>query len=271
MRLWLSQPCLLAFDFDGTLAPIVARPDMARPSPSAVRALTLLQRHHPVAIVTGRAVADVRPRLGFEPDAVVGSHGAESPWAPALGSPVAPDELVVALDGFRQDMAGPLGERLRAAGVTIEDKGASLALHYRLAQQRALAHSLAHEACASWAGRLKVFEGKMVFNVTALDAPDKADAVDLLQRHFGVAHACFAGDDVNDEPVFEQQREDWVTIKVGMPDGGGTAARFALGTPADLTVFLTACLRWNSAPLRAGWTQAGDSTASAPASHTTKG
>ena len=78
---------LLAFDFDGTLAPIVARPDQARMAPGSPRACASWQANGPVAIVTGREVADVRTRLGFEPAYIVGSHGAEteasndeSPW-----------------------------------------------------------------------------------------------------------------------------------------------------------------------------------------------
>ena len=58
---------LLAFDFDGTLAPIVARPEDARVPAAVAARLAVLALRLPVAIVTGRAIGDVRHRLGFEP------------------------------------------------------------------------------------------------------------------------------------------------------------------------------------------------------------
>ena len=64
---------LLAFDFDGTLAPIVARPDEARVAEAVSHGLAKLARDLPVAIITGRSVADVRPRLGFAPHFVISS------------------------------------------------------------------------------------------------------------------------------------------------------------------------------------------------------
>ena len=68
------QP-LMAFDFDGTLAPIVAHPTDARIPPAVLTRLRALAQRLPVAIVTGRSVADVRARLGFEPHFVIGNHG----------------------------------------------------------------------------------------------------------------------------------------------------------------------------------------------------
>jgi hypothetical protein len=70
------QP-LLAFDFDGTLAPIVARPDDARVPPAVAHRLQRLAGRLPVAIVSGRRVQDVRRRLLFAPWRIVGNHGAE--------------------------------------------------------------------------------------------------------------------------------------------------------------------------------------------------
>src|SRR5207253_731178 len=70
---------LLAFDFDGTLAPIVERADDARVAAEDAQRLDALSRLRPVAVVTGRSVADVTRRLGFSPQFVVGNHGAEDP------------------------------------------------------------------------------------------------------------------------------------------------------------------------------------------------
>ena len=75
----MRQRPLLAFDFDGTLAPIVARPDQAHVPDAVAHGLAELSRALPVAVVTGRSVADVRARLGFQPRWVIGNHGAEDP------------------------------------------------------------------------------------------------------------------------------------------------------------------------------------------------
>ncbi|MHB1123527.1 MAG: trehalose-phosphatase [Ramlibacter sp.] len=123
----LRRSPLLAFDFDGTLTPIVATPDQARISQAVSGKLQRLARRLPVAIVTGRRVDDVRPRLGFQPHFVIGNHGAEM------------DEADVAHGaGALQEVRGELERReveLARAGIMVEDKGLSLALHYRLSRR----------------------------------------------------------------------------------------------------------------------------------------
>ena len=72
------QPGVLCvFDFDGTLSPIVAQPAQARLPPEIRKRLLALQKLTPVAILTGRSLADIRDRLGFTTDFVVGNHGLE--------------------------------------------------------------------------------------------------------------------------------------------------------------------------------------------------
>src|SRR5437868_14661834 len=127
---------LMAFDFDGTLAPVVARPEEARGSVAVASRLAALTARLPVAIVTGRSVADVRGRLGFEPRFIVGNHGAEEALHDAAAS-----RLAAPLDGLRALLQAHEAE-LRAAGVSVEDKGLSLALHYRLSRDRPRAQQL---------------------------------------------------------------------------------------------------------------------------------
>ncbi|HEV7913484.1 MAG TPA: trehalose-phosphatase, partial [Albitalea sp.] len=123
---------VLAFDFDGTLAPIVPRPDDAKVPPAVSEGLARLALALPVAIITGRSVADVRPRLGFTPRYVVGNHGAEDP---EVGPPSVASQ---ALDALRHRIAAREG-LLRRTGVEVEDKLYSLALHYRLAPDKGAA------------------------------------------------------------------------------------------------------------------------------------
>ena len=227
----LRQRPLLAFDFDGTLAPIVARPGDARLSRAVSARLAALAARLPLAIVTGRSVDDVRGRLGFEPRYIVGNHGAEDATAGAAAVP--PAAALAPLRQRLQDHAG----RLSAAGVAVEDKGHSLALHYRLSRRREAALELISELLAGLDDRLRVFGGKMVVNVVSRQAPDKADAVHRLVRMSEAPCAVFAGDDVNDEPVFASAAAGWLTIRVGRDDPK-SMAQFFLDSPGEMALLL---------------------------------
>ena len=222
---------LLAFDFDGTLAAIVARPADARLSQAVSARLAALSALLPLAIVTGRGVEDVRARLGFEPRYIVGNHGAEE--AGQGETPAPPPAALLRLRQRLQDH----GAELSAAGVSIEDKGHSMALHYRLSRTPDEAQRRIDELLADPDTQLRVFGGKMVVNVVARDAPDKADAVHELVRRCGASCAVFAGDDINDEPVFESAPAGWLTIRVGR-DVRQSKAAFFLDSPAEMAMLL---------------------------------
>jgi len=231
---------LLAFDFDGTLAPIVARPDDARVSAAIAQQLRQLSALCPVAIVTGRSVADVAQRLGFEPHYIVGNHGAEDPLD------TAPPHRSPPLDALRARLAAA-GPQLAAAGVSIEDKRFSLALHYRLARDRDAAQSAIDAMLANLDPALDTFGGKCVVNVVDRTAPDKGDAVVRLVERSGVQAAVFVGDDVNDESVFIRAPAHWLTVRIGRDDPRSRAAYFLDGH-AEVALFLGMMLNALSAP-----------------------
>lgn len=222
---------LMAFDFDGTLAPIVARPDDARISQAVGPRLRALAARLPVAIITGRSVADVRERLGFQPQFVIGNHGAEDSDDAACSA-----RRSAALAGLRECLRAHAAE-LAAAGVTIEDKGLSIALHYRLSRERERAQVLIGELLTPLQDSLRVFGGKMVVNAMAADAPDKAHAVQSLLQRCGAAAAFFAGDDVNDESVFIAAPAHWLTLRIGRDDPL-SRARFGLDGPQEVALLL---------------------------------
>lgn len=227
----MARRPLLAFDFDGTLTPIVARPDDARLSLVVATRLAALAARLPLAIVTGRRVDDVRGRLGFEPRFIVGNHGAELDDMPA--GALHPSAALAALRQRLQDH----GSELAGAGVTVEDKGISLALHYRLSRTRARALDLIAGLLRDHDPELRVFGGKLVMNVVPLHAPDKAEAVRRLLQRCGAGCAFFAGDDVNDEPVFASAPAHWLTVRVGREDPKSRAMYF-LDSPAEMPMLL---------------------------------
>jgi trehalose 6-phosphate phosphatase len=244
---------LLAFDFDGTLAPIVDHPDAARLDEAVAARLARLAVRWPVAIVTGRAVADVRTRLGsFVPRYLVGNHGAED--TPGAGAPD-PQRWIEALDPLRAATHAHRAS-LEAAGVGSEDKTLSIAFHYRQAAEPARARAairavLAAAMQAAPSTRLHTFEGKRVVNAVAAGAPDKAHAVQRLVAASGAQGALFAGDDVNDEPVFAAAPEDWVTVRIGgvTADEGHapSLARWMLDGPHEMPQLLDRLLALGNA------------------------
>jgi len=223
----VRAPALFAFDFDGTLAPIRPRPDDVHVSATIALRLEKLARARPVAIVTGRQIADVRERLGFTPSWIIGNHGAEDD-----GDPESAARAHAALDGLRERVRAR-ADGLAGAGVLVEDKGQSLALHFRTAPDRAAASALIEEVMAGFTSTLHVFGGKLVYNAVAVDAPDKAVAVQRLIERAGAHAAFFAGDDVNDEPVFAAARPEWVTVRIGC-ERRESAARYCVNGPHEM-------------------------------------
>jgi trehalose 6-phosphate phosphatase len=222
----IARRPLLAFDFDGTLSPIVSRPIDARVPIATLRRLKRLAHRLPLAVISGRAVDDLRHRLGFEPTFLAGNHGAEDPELSHR------PELRAALDALRARVL-EMAMELKRAGVQVEDKGASMALHYRLANDRSAAVEAIGRALDPCESGLHVFGGKMVINVVSSAADDKAVALHRIARRAGVHAVVYFGDDVNDETVFAAREPHWLTIRVGA-DAPESAARYFISGPREM-------------------------------------
>jgi len=229
LRAAMSRRPLLAFDYDGTLAPIVLLPDVASTPVGIARRLARLASLRPVAIITGRAIEDVRARLGFTPQAIIGNHGAE--WEDEGGAGAS-----ALLDPVRQRLARH-GEELASLGVRVEDKQLSLALHYRGARDLARAVARIRVLLAADAGAIEIFDGKRVVNVVPRGAPDKGQALLRLVAALDVDSAVFIGDDVNDEAVFRVAPPDWLTVRVGAAATDSCAAYY-LDTQSQVPLLL---------------------------------
>ena len=231
---------LLAFDFDGTLAPIVARPHDARTPLAVARRLARLAEAMPVAVITGRTVADVSTRLGFAPRFIVGSHGMEDAGAPLSR------HWAEVLDPLRTRLKARRGELARY-GVTVEDKHFSLALHYRLAPNPERAREAIEAALRETVADVGVGEGKCVVNVVPRGAPDKGDALLTLAVRCGADAGLFVGDDDNDEAAFAKAPPGWVTVRVG-PAPLRSRAAYYLDGPTQLPSMLQTLLESRAAP-----------------------
>lgn len=189
---FLQPRSLIALDFDGTLAPIVSRPDQARMSAATQALLTRVVRRYPVVILSGRARSDALHLLGGVPVLeVIGSHGVEI-------SSRGGTRFLARVAQWRERLV----ERLRELrGVAIEDKRYSLAVHYRHADDPAAAREQVERASAGLEGA-RLVGGKAVLNLVPSEAPHKGTALLAACERLGCARALFVGDDDTDEDVF---------------------------------------------------------------------
>jgi trehalose 6-phosphate phosphatase len=235
----IVQPGMLCvFDFDGTLSPIVPQPDSAC-LPSEVRerlmALSLLA---PLAILTGRSLQDIRPRLGFEPHYVVGNHGLEGVPGWEQRSADYADDCAAWRDALKRSLC----DRQRFdPGIRIEDKRYSLSVHYRLAKNPKEAEQRLSALFATLSPPPRVVAGKFVYSLMPRHASNKGSAFEELMLQSGASSAIYVGDDVTDEDVFRLKRPDLLTVRIEPhPD---SAADFYLPAMPDIVRLLDELVR----------------------------
>jgi len=229
-----AQRLLCAFDFDGTLAPIVEQPQDAR-LPDHMRALLLdLQRHAPIAIITGRSIADVAPRLGFDPDLLVGNHGMEGLPGARAAAAEAYHRSVCA--GWRSQLSRVLAQAYPDPGVTVEDKRYSLSVHYRHARAAEQARVDLEPLLAALDPAPRLVAGKCVFNLMPPGAGNKGTALAQLIDETGAAAALFVGDDVTDEDAFKVRDRQVLAVRIEASEH--SAAPFFLHRLEEMTRLL---------------------------------
>jgi trehalose 6-phosphate phosphatase len=231
---------LLAFDFDGTLAPIVSRPAAARMRASTRRLLTRLASLYPCVIISGRALSDVAARVkGLGLHSVVGNHGLE-PWKATRRI----DERVRA---WR-----PLFEKVLAneAGVEIEDKTYSLAIHFRRSRAKKRVQALVARTSATLEDA-RLIGGIEVVNLVPMDAPHKGIALERERTRLQCDTAIYVGDDETDEDVFTlDQPGRLLTIRVGRAPA--SSADFYIPSQRDIDTLLESLVRLREASARVG-------------------
>ena len=237
IREFVGARSLLAFDIDGTLAPIVARPWDARIPDELQLRLGAMTSARTVAIITGRAIADAKPMLAFSPRYLIGNHGAEGVPGFELASAAYARECSKWLEVLRCDDEG-----WRATpGITLEDKAYSIAFHYRHAQPREAARQLVQERAARLLPRPRLVHGNCVLNLVPQDAPHKGDALLALLAHSGCERSLYVGDDLTDEDVFRLKLPH--VLSVGIDPAPESAADLFLPSQGDVLKLLDAVVR----------------------------
>ncbi|MDJ0949563.1 MAG: trehalose-phosphatase [Alphaproteobacteria bacterium] len=228
-------------DYDGTLTPIVERPENALLPTATKVVLDRLARLCPVAVISGRKRPDVERLVGLPAVTFAGSHGFDI-VSPRVGHIEPPEarSFVPDIESAVLDLRTRLAD---IPGVIVEDKTFAAAVHYRLVAKAEIpAVEEAVAAVAADRPRLRRTEGKKVHELRPRLDWDKGKAVLWLLEALPIDTAkvlpLFIGDDETDEDAFAALRDQGITILVA-EQPGESAAQYRLGSPDQVRTFLT--------------------------------
>lgn len=246
-RLKSANHILLLSDYDGTLTPIVDKPELAVLSQEIKKLLRKLakNRRYTVGIISGRALADLKSKVDLEDIIYAGNHGLEiEGFGSSFLEPIAEE-----MRPFLKMLNQALSATLRGIkGAFVEDKGLTVSVHYRLVDDteegrvkdtfRKVTDSL-HVM-----GKIKITQGKKVYEIRPPVDWDKGKSIAWLMakcKEFkgrGKALPIYLGDDLTDEDGFKViERNDGISIFVG-EESSQSAARYFLKSPEEVTQFL---------------------------------
>jgi alpha,alpha-trehalase len=241
-RLGTTRPAVF-LDYDGTLTPIVARPDLATLGDSMRDVIASLARRASVAVVSGRDVRDVKDMVGLDGIYYAGSHGLDIVGPD--GNPVRPEHVG---DSGRYEHSLTRAEdelrgRLRSVeGALLERKRLALAVHFRqVTDDRVREVEKAVEVTSNAYPDLRVTTGKKVLELRPDLDWDKGRALLWLLAELGLdspeVTPVYLGDDDTDEDAFRVIRRTGIGVVVGR-DGPPTHAHWALEDTDEVAAFL---------------------------------
>ncbi|WP_170149933.1 trehalose-phosphatase [Kushneria marisflavi] len=230
-----DQAWALFLDLDGTLVDLVDHPDRIAVDDALRERLETLTRllDGAVAVISGRAIDDLDKHLRLPTLAMSGQHGAE--WRNSQGDRQIAQEHQEALDAVRKEVSQQVA---RDDALYLEDKGASLALHYR---HRPEAGDMLKQKLDSmiehYPDLLELHQGKFVFEIKG-QGYDKGVALERFLAVAPFADRCpiFIGDDRTDEDGFRVvNAHQGLAIKVGT---GESVAACRLTDPSAVHAWL---------------------------------
>jgi trehalose-phosphatase len=233
-----DRSLVIFLDYDGTLTPIVSRPDQAVLMDSVRAILRKLAAKMPVAILSGRELKDVRKRVGIDGIVYAGSHGFDIAGPRGLHRQQA-REFLPALDLAEKE----LREKLAGiAGALIERKCFSIATHYRNVNETEVPRiEGAVSEIIERHRKLRSIDGKKVYELLPNIEWDKGKAVLWLLEKLDVerpnALPIYIGDDRTDEDAFRALEQRGIGILV-REQPRSTAASYSLQNPTEVERFL---------------------------------
>jgi len=240
LRLLKNRSPAIFLDYDGTLTPIVARPENAILSESVRSIIRRLVRFCPVFIVSGRDLADARQRIGLNELYYACSHGFDIAGPNGLAASRGEQFL----DDLDRNEARARNALQAIEGILIERKKFSIAIHYReVADENILRVKQIVEAILEDSSGLKCTAGKKVIELQPNLDWNKGKAVawliaQVLRLDRGLVLPIYIGDDITDEDAFKELHDNGIGILVGEGGLDVSSAHYWLENPEQVSLFL---------------------------------
>lgn len=237
-----SKQVIVFLDYDGTLTPIVSRPEDAVLADQMRETLIRLAGQCPVAVISGRGLRDVRERVRIDQLYYAGSHGFEITGPDGLSlEHQGAQGLLPLLDEAEQELDRQLAQ---IGGAQVERKKYSIAVHYRNVEDKDVeaVEEMVDRAIERYEG-LRKSSGKKVYELRPDMEWDKGEALLWLMEALGLDRPdvvpFYLGDDLTDEDAFRTLVKRGIGIVVG--EGvRRTEAQYRLANPEQVQDFLRA-------------------------------
>ena len=247
-RLKSANHILFLCDYDGTLVPIVDKPELAILPPDTRKLLRTLakKRHFTVGIVSGRALVDLKQKVGVEDIIYAGNHGLE---IEGFGSSFL-DPIAEEMRPFLHILSQALSATLRGIkGALVEDKGLTLSVHYRSvddSEEAKLKDAFDRVTDPLHVtGKIRITHGKKVYEIRPPVDWDKGKAIAWLIAKYKKTKTkkevlpIYLGDDLTDENGFKAiEKNNGISVFVGEQSSLLSVARYYLKSPYEVTEFL---------------------------------
>lgn len=225
-----------AFDFDGTLSSIVVNYNEAHASEAVNELMGNICNLAPVAIISGRSVADLKRIINFNPKYLIGNHGMEG-----ILSKEEMSAIEIKCSEWKQFLMNSFYVSFTEAGIEVEDKTFSLSLHYRKAQDPQKAEEMIYNIINLLPEEPRVIKGKFVVNILPFVEINKGFAFKKILNLEKKKFSLFIGDDDTDEDVFNIVDPHCLTIRVGK--SSYSKAKYYINSQSEVEILLSKILR----------------------------
>jgi trehalose-phosphatase len=242
-RIQQAQNLFLFLDYDGTLTPIGSRPELALCPPQVRRHLEELRDLPGVylGIISGRALNDLRAKVGVTGIIYVGNHGLEMEHPDGRHQKGSSSARTRELRRITRNLRSSLEE---IPGILFEEKGPILSVHYRNVPQEFLVRipQVLESELKQWSDRWRVACGKMVLEIQPNIDFHKGKAVSEILKTFPppAVLPIYLGDDQTDEDAFRVLKGRGISVFVGS-ERLPSKADYFLRSPDEVQEFLFRC------------------------------